>query len=111
MVREPLSGDEDVQRLGPGVAVDLALLAVQAGLGPGCHILGKTQHLGNFKFFWVKAAGFCENYYYYYSNCLLSFYIINTVWDILYSNTDKINRRPAAGILLVLPLLPPRNLR
>jgi hypothetical protein len=33
----------DVQWLGPGVAVNLALLAVQAGLGPGCHILGQTM--------------------------------------------------------------------
>ncbi len=35
-------GDRDVQRLGPGMAVNLALLAGQAGLGPGCYILGKT---------------------------------------------------------------------
>jgi hypothetical protein len=41
-VRETRMEDRDVQRLGPGVAVNLVLLAVQAGLGPGCHILGKT---------------------------------------------------------------------
>ncbi len=28
-VREPLLGDEDVQRLGPGMVMNLALLAVQ----------------------------------------------------------------------------------
>ncbi len=37
-----LLGDADVQRLGPGVAVNLALLPVQAGLGPGCHVLDQT---------------------------------------------------------------------
>ncbi len=41
-VREPPLEDEDVQWLGPGMAVDLALLAVQECLCPGCHILGKT---------------------------------------------------------------------
>jgi hypothetical protein len=41
-MREPPLGDGDVQWLGPGVVVDNALLAVQAGLGPGCHIFGKT---------------------------------------------------------------------
>ncbi len=35
-------GDGDVQRQGPGVVVNLALLEVQAGLGPGCHVLGQT---------------------------------------------------------------------
>ncbi len=37
-----LLGDGDAQRLGPGVAMNLTLLAAQADLGPGCHILGKT---------------------------------------------------------------------
>ncbi len=41
-VREPPLGDGDVQRLGPGLVVNSALLAVQAGLGPGCHILDET---------------------------------------------------------------------
>ncbi len=41
-VREPLLGDRDMQQLGPGVAIALSLLAVQAGLGPGYHIHGKT---------------------------------------------------------------------
>jgi hypothetical protein len=36
------SGNRDVQLLLPGVAKNLALLAVQAGLGPGCFILGKA---------------------------------------------------------------------
>ncbi len=35
-VRETQLGDRDVQRLGPGMAGNLA------GLGPGCYILGKT---------------------------------------------------------------------
>jgi hypothetical protein len=41
-VREPPLVDRDVQGLCPGMAMNLALLAVQAGFGPGCHILGKT---------------------------------------------------------------------
>ncbi len=39
-------GYGDVQRLGPGVAVNLALLAVQAGLGPDCDILGNIWRVG-----------------------------------------------------------------
>ncbi len=31
-------GDGNVERLRLGVALDLALLAVPAGLGPGCHV-------------------------------------------------------------------------
>jgi hypothetical protein len=31
--------DRDMKRPGVGVSVDLALMAVQAGLGPGCPIL------------------------------------------------------------------------
>jgi hypothetical protein len=33
--------DGDVKRPGVGVAVGLALLVLQAGLGPGCHILSE----------------------------------------------------------------------
>jgi hypothetical protein len=42
-VREPPLGDGDVQQLGPGEAMNHALLAVQAGLGPDCHIIGKPR--------------------------------------------------------------------
>jgi hypothetical protein len=35
-------GDGDVKRPGGGVAVGLALLAMQAGPGPGYHILSKA---------------------------------------------------------------------
>jgi hypothetical protein len=41
-VRGPPFGDRDVQWLGPGVVVNLALLVVPAGLGPGCHVLGQN---------------------------------------------------------------------
>ncbi len=37
-VGEATLGDGDVERPRLGVVLDLALLAVQAGLGPGCHI-------------------------------------------------------------------------
>jgi hypothetical protein len=44
-VGETPLGDGDVEGPGVGVAVDLALLAVKAGLGPGCHILrGAAPH-------------------------------------------------------------------
>ncbi len=36
-------GDRDVQRLGPCVAVNHALLTVQAGLGLECYILVERQ--------------------------------------------------------------------
>ncbi len=41
-VREPPLGDRDVQQLGIGLAVTLALLAVQTGPGLGCRVLGQT---------------------------------------------------------------------
>jgi hypothetical protein len=41
-VRETPLGYADLQQLGPSVAMNLALLAVQDSLGPGCYILGKT---------------------------------------------------------------------
>jgi cytochrome c peroxidase len=37
-VGKPLLGEGDVERPGLDVAVSLALLAVQAGLGPGPHV-------------------------------------------------------------------------
>ncbi len=41
-VRETPLGYGDLQQLGPNMAMNLALLAVQDGLDPGCYILGKT---------------------------------------------------------------------
>jgi hypothetical protein len=40
-MRELPLGDEDVKRLCSGMVMNLALLAMQVGLGPGCNILGK----------------------------------------------------------------------
>ncbi len=37
------TGDRDVEKPLLGVALDLALLAVQTGLGPGFHIPGKAM--------------------------------------------------------------------
>jgi hypothetical protein len=41
-VRKTPLGYEDVERPGSDVAVGLALLAVQAGLGPGSHVLSQA---------------------------------------------------------------------
>ncbi len=41
-VREAPLWDRDVQWLGPDVAMDPALLTVQAGLGPDCYVLGEA---------------------------------------------------------------------
>jgi hypothetical protein len=41
-IRKTSMRDGDVHRLEAGVAVDLGLLAVQAGLGSGCDILGEV---------------------------------------------------------------------